>query len=119
MITSKPITVKTIAKGKTIQNQWTTFEITTDQMKVIKIFNKMWPESIFAKRRIAKLNILEIYETYSIKIKNGIIITGTPSGKNKEKKCSLWKQIPIKLLPKKKAKEKKIVRIKWLVIVTL
>ena len=54
-----------------------------------------------------------MYETYSIKIKIGIIKTGTPSGKNKTKYFSLWKQIPIKLLPKKKAKEIYKVRIKY------
>jgi hypothetical protein len=36
---------------------------------------------------------------------------GIPSGKNKTKYFSLWKQIPIKLLPIKKASEKYKVRI--------
>jgi hypothetical protein len=40
---------------------------------------------MLANNLIAKLKILEIYETYSIMIKKGIIITGTPSGKNKTK----------------------------------
>ena len=53
-----------------------------------------------------------MYETYSIKIKKGIIIKGTPSGKNKTKYFSRWKHIPIKLLPMKNANEKYKVRIK-------
>jgi len=86
MDNSKPITEKTIDIGKIFQNQWTIVDETIAHTKEIKIFNKMWPDNIFANSLIAKLNILEIYETYSIKIKNGIIIRGTPSGKNNEKK---------------------------------
>ena len=44
---------------------------------------------MFANKRKAKLKILEIYETYSIKIKAGIRATGIPSGKNKTKKFCL------------------------------
>jgi hypothetical protein len=40
---------------------------------------------MFANNRIAKLNIRDIYDTYSIKIKNGVIKSGTPSGKNRAK----------------------------------
>jgi len=68
---------------------------------------------MFANKRIAKLKILEIYETYSIIIKKGIMIIGTPSGKNKTKYFSRWKHIPIKLLPIKNANEKYKVRIKF------
>jgi hypothetical protein len=38
---------------------------------------------------MAKLNILEKYEIYSIIIKLGIINKGMPSGKNNTKKFSL------------------------------
>jgi hypothetical protein len=44
---------------------------------------------MFAKRRKAKLKILEIYEIYSIIIRPGTIIVGIPSGKNKTKYFSL------------------------------
>ena len=54
-----------------------------------------------------------MYETYSIIIKKGIIIIGTPSGKNKTKYFSRWKHNPIKLLPIKNANEKYKVRIKF------
>ncbi len=80
-------------------------------MKLIKIFNRICPDIIFANKRNAKLKIREIYEIYSIKIRPGIITVGIPSGKNKTKYFSLWKQIPIKLLPIKKASEKYKVRI--------
>ena len=62
---------------------------------------------------MAKLKIREIYETYSIKIRPGIIGTGTPSGKKSTKYFSLWKQTPMILFPIKKAKEKYKVRIKY------
>ena len=71
----------------------------------------MWPDIILANKRSAKLKIRERYETYSIRIRSGTIKTGIPSGKNKTKYFSLWKQAPIKLLPIKKAKEKYNVRI--------
>jgi hypothetical protein len=38
---------------------------------------------MLAKSLIAKLKILEIYDTYSIKIIKGINTKGTPSGRNK------------------------------------
>jgi hypothetical protein len=44
---------------------------------------------MLANNRIAKLKIREIYETYSIKIKKGIIGSGTPSGKNNTKNACL------------------------------
>jgi len=46
--------------GIIIQNQLIKLEIIITQIKLIKIFNKIWPESILANSRIAKLNILEI-----------------------------------------------------------
>jgi hypothetical protein len=58
-------------------------------MKLIKIFNKICPDIMFAKSRMAKLKILEMYETYSIKIIRGIKINGTPSGRNKTNNFSL------------------------------
>ena len=73
----------------------------------------MCPDIILANKRIAKLKILEKYDTYSIIIIRGISATGTPSGKNKIKYFSLWKQKAIKLFPIKKANEKKTVRIKY------
>lgn len=88
-------------------------ELNIAQIKLIKIFNKIWPDIIFANNRIAKLKIREIYDTYSIKIRKGIMGIGTPSGKNNTKYFSRWKQIPIKLLPIKKANEKYKVRIKY------
>lgn len=119
MANSKPMTKKTIKIGKPIQIQWIKPELATAHIKLIKIFSKIWPDIIFVNSLIAKLKILEIYETYSIKINKGTIGTGTPSGKNKIKYFSRWKHIPIKLLPIKNAKEKYRVRIKWLVIVML
>jgi hypothetical protein len=109
---SKPITKKTINIGKPTQTQWIKLELAIAQIKLIKIFNKIWPDIIFANSLSAKLKILEIYETYSIKIKKGIIMIGIPSGKNKTKYFSRWKHIPIKLLPIKKANEKYNVSIK-------
>lgn len=38
---SKPITAKTIANGKAIQNQLMIFEVKIAQIKLIKIFNKI------------------------------------------------------------------------------
>jgi hypothetical protein len=112
MANSNPITKKTIPRGNPTQIQWIKLELAIAQIKLIKIFNKMWPDIIFANNRIAKLKIREIYDTYSIKIKKGIIETGTPSGKNKTKYFSRWKQIPIKLFPIKNANEKYRVRMK-------
>ena len=87
---SKPITANTIDIGRIFQNQWTIFDETLAQTNEIKIFNKIWPDNMFANNLIAKLKILEIYETYSIKIKKGTIGNGTPSGKNNTKKACLW-----------------------------
>jgi hypothetical protein len=56
-----------------------------DHMNDIKILSKIWPDIMLANNRIAKLNILDIYETYSINTNIGIINTGTPSGKNNVK----------------------------------
>lgn len=105
--------------GKMIQNQLLKFVINSPHKKLIKIFNSMCPDIILANRRIARLNILEKYDTHSIKTKTGIIMTGTPSGRNKAKYFSLCKQIPTKLVPIKNAKEKYSVKIRWLVIVIL
>ena len=58
-------------------------------MKLIKIFNRICPDIIFANKRNAKLKMREIYEIYSIKIRPGIITVGIPSGKNKTKYFSL------------------------------
>jgi hypothetical protein len=88
MANSKPTTKKTMLIGNAIQIQWIKSELAIAQIKLIKIFNKIWPDIIFANNLIARLKILEIYETYSIKIKNGIMVTGTPSGKNNTKKFS-------------------------------
>ena len=49
----------------------------------------MCPDIILANKRIAKLKILEKYDTYSIIMIRGISATGTPSGKNKIKYFSL------------------------------
>ena len=95
-----------INNGKPTQTQWIRLEPAIAHIKLIKIFNKICPDIIFANKRNAKLKILEIYEIYSIIIRPGTIIVGIPSGKNKTKYFSLWKQIPIKLLPIKKANEK-------------
>jgi hypothetical protein len=84
------MTAKTINNGKKFQNQFTTLEETPAQTKEIRIFKSMWPDSILANRRIAKLNILEKYEIYSINMRKGTIGNGTPSGKNSTKKASLW-----------------------------
>lgn len=70
--------------------------------KNIKILNKIWPAVILANKRIAKLKIRDIYDTYSININNGVIVTGTPPGKNKTKSsiCDLNKPtilVPIKV----------------------
>lgn len=108
-----------IPAGNPTHNQWITLEPAITQTKPIKIFNKICPDIIFANKRIAKLKILEKYETYSIIIISGIKGVGTPSGKNKIKYFSLWKEKAIKLLPRKKESEKKTVKIKWLVIVIL
>ena len=59
------------------------------QIKLIKIFNRICPDIILANKRIAKLKIRDKYETYSIKIRKGIIGTGTPSGRNNTKYFSL------------------------------
>ena len=112
IINSKPITKNTIDIGNTNQNQWIILELAIAQIKLISIFNKICPDIIFANKRIAKLKIREMYETYSIKIRNGIIKIGTPSGKNKTKYFSLWKQIPIILFAIKKDSEKYKVKIK-------
>ena len=86
---SKPTTVKTIVSGTRFHNQWMILEVIITHMNEIKIFNKICPDNIFANNRIARLKILEIYEIYSIIIKKGTIISGTPSGKNKTKKVCL------------------------------
>ena len=46
--------------GKPIQNQWIRLEVIIAHIKLINIFNKIWPDIILANRRIAKLKIREI-----------------------------------------------------------
>lgn len=75
------------------------------QTKPIKIFIRIWPAIILANKRIDRLKIREKYETYSIRISNGIINNGTPSGKNNTKYFSLWYKTPIIFVPMKKANE--------------
>jgi hypothetical protein len=82
---SRPITEKIMTNGNTFQVQWKTLHETPAHTNDIKIFSKICPDSMFANNRIAKLNIRDIYDTYSIKIKNGVIKSGTPSGKNRAK----------------------------------
>ena len=90
---SKPTTVNTIVSGTRFHSQCITLEVIITHINEIKIFNKMCPDNIFANNRIAKLKTLEIYEIYSIKIKNGTITSGTPSGKNKTKNVCLLKNM--------------------------
>ena len=59
ILISKQITIKTILKGIISQNQWKTLLVAKDQIKTIKIFKSMCPESMLANNRIAKLKILE------------------------------------------------------------
>ena len=60
IVNSRPITRNTIPKGKANQNTWTAFKLKIAQIKLIKIFNKIWPDIIFANNRIAKLKIREM-----------------------------------------------------------
>jgi hypothetical protein len=86
---SKPTTVNTIVSGTRFHSQCIPLKVMITHINEIKIFNKMCPDNIFANNRIARLKTLEIYEIYSIKIKNGTITSGTPSGKNKTKNVCL------------------------------
>lgn len=57
---SNPTTKKTIKSGKPIQTQWIKLELAIAQIKLIKIFNKIWPDIILANNLIDKLKILQI-----------------------------------------------------------
>jgi hypothetical protein len=83
----------------------------------IKIFNKAWPDIIFAKSRILKLKTLAKYDTISIKIKKGAIAKGTPLGKNKFGVVHVLLKILIILIPIKYDNAKKNVITKELVTV--
>jgi len=88
-----------------------------DQVAVAKIFNKIWPDIMFAKRRIARLKTLALYEINSIITKNGAIATGAPLGKNKLKNFKPCKRNPVKIIFTKDVIDKKNVKIIELVIV--
>ena len=55
-----------------------------------KIFVKIWPDKIFANKRIAKLNRRLKIDKISIKNNNGNIKTGQPDGKTKKIKWLLY-----------------------------
>jgi hypothetical protein len=84
---SRNMIAVTIAHGKKDRMIIIDPVLSSVQEKPIRIFNKAWPESILAKRRMLRLNTRAIYETASIKIKNGAIISGAPEGRNKSLTC--------------------------------
>lgn len=91
---SKKVTAKIIVSVGILKN------INIDQLiiepheKVSKIFNNVWPDIIFAKSLIAKLNTLDQYDTPSIIIRNTPITKGTPVGRNSWKKPKPLKYTP-------------------------
>ena len=114
---SKHIIIVTRIQGKTANIIKSIFDVNNPHENPIKIFNKACPDIIFANKRILKLNTRAIYETISIRIKNGAIGKGDPLGKNKSVKDHLIKTTPIKLIPIKCIAAKKKVTTNELVIV--
>lgn len=89
------------------------------QAKPAKIFNKQWPDIMFANNRKAKLITLKLYETNSIITKSGAKAIGAPDGKKSESKWKPWVLIPIILIAKKANNDKPNVTTIWLVTVKL
>ena len=85
----------------------------------IKIFNKAWPAIILANNRILKLKTFAMYDTSSIKTKNGEINRGTPLGRNMLKKCHPFLYQAIIFNPIKCVAARKNVTTKLLVSVKL
>jgi len=83
----------------------------------INIFKSVWPDIIFANNLTDKLITLEKYEIISIITKAGIIIIGTPLGKNNLNIFHLFMNMPIIFAPPKNIIAIYNVIIKELVIV--
>lgn len=56
------------------------------QLNPENTFIKVWPASILAKRRTAKLTSLKVYDSTSIGTNKGINKKGVPGGRNKSRK---------------------------------
>ena len=110
---SKMFIKPTISNGTINKLDW---DIKINQIKLVSIFKSVWPDIIFANKRIAKLNNLAVNEIISIKIKKGLNKNGAPLGKKSEKNCNPCVLKPKKQLLKKVKKDKKNVTVKWLVI---
>lgn len=87
------------------------------QEKPARIFNKQWPDIMFAKSRSDKLTTRKEYDTTSIKTSSGDIINGAPGGKKRENNAKPCNEKPIKLIAKKKERAKVKVTTIWLVVV--
>lgn len=87
------------------------------QANPIRILRRAWPDIILANSRILKLKIRAIYETPSIKIKNGMIGSGAPEGRNKLFSCQWCVLPPIMFTPKKCINDKNSVTTNELVTV--
>ena len=98
MTVSSIITVVIIVHGtiKKIVN-WRLNNIVI--VNVLNIFNKAWPDIIFANNRILKLKTRAKYEIISIGIKKGIIAKGIPVGKNEFDIFTPWMIIFINNAP--------------------
>jgi len=76
----------------------------------------VWPATIFANNRIAKLKILAKYEINSMRSRKGVSTREIPGGTKTIKKYFLCIKIPIILKPKNKVNARKQININVLVI---
>jgi hypothetical protein len=73
----------TIIQGKTARTIIAEPVAISAQENPIKILSNACPESMFAKRRMLRLNTRAMYDTASMKIKKGAIARGAPAGRKR------------------------------------